>query len=325
MTARALRRSALLIAAATLACENAGVDRVLSITAAVDVTGFAYIDRNGDRNPSQGDSALGGVAIRLVPVGSRDTAARGVTAANGDFAFPQVPVGRYEVVALDNPTLFGDSISVVRIDTSLITLTPADTLGIEVAVAISFPIVTIAEARALAVGTKVFVEAIVLNQRDTFGDSTVHVVTETGAIRVTRMRTAVLPGDSVRLLARRERRDGHPTLDDPLVEPLGQGSAPPVERLNTVQAGSADGGRLDAALIRLIDVTISDTATVAGDYVLVVSDSLGTVDVVFDQDAGLTRTPYVPMVLIDVTGLLVPTGAGTWRIKPRTSSDVVEK
>jgi hypothetical protein len=56
-----------------------------------------------------------------------------------------------------------------------------------------------------------------------------------------------------------------------------------------------------------------------------VDDGSGPVLVVLDQDAGLTRTPYVPGVVIDATGVLVPDGSGAWVLKPRNNSDLVAK
>ena len=69
----------------------------------------------------------------------------------------------------------------------------------------------------------------------------------------------------------------------------------------------------------------TDTTTVGGDYVATVDDGSGAVLVVFDQDAGLTQSVYVPGVVIDATGVLVPDGLGRWVIKPRANADVVVK
>ena len=97
-------------------------------------------------------------------------------------------------------------------------------------------------------------------------------------------------------------------------------------RVTTAVAASADSSKLDADLIRIVDATIAnDTATVNGDYSFTLSDGSGPVKVVFDQDAGLTRTPYVPGVIVDVTGVLVPDGLGGWLVKPRANSDLVVK
>ena len=85
-------------------------------------------------------------------------------------------------------------------------------------------------------------------------------------------------------------------------------------------ADTQDGGGLDAALVRVTDATIADTATNAdGDYVVSADDGSGALLVAFDQDAGLDETPFVPGVVVDARGVLVPDGAGGWRLKPRST------
>ena len=71
------------------------------------------------------------------------------------------------------------------------------------------------------------------------------------------------------------------------------------------------------------NATISSTATVAGDFVLTVDDGSGVLEVVLDVDIGFFLVPLVPSVVIDVTGVLVPTGSGAWQLKPRNGGDVV--
>jgi hypothetical protein len=78
-------------------------------------------------------------------------------------------------------------------------------------------------------------------------------------------------------------------------------------------------------LVKVDSATISDTATVNGDYIATVDDGSGPVRVVFDEDLSFTdmRTLYVPAAAIDATGVLVPDGLGAWRLKPRGDSDLV--
>jgi hypothetical protein len=64
---------------------------------------------------------------------------------------------------------------------------------------------------------------------------------------------------------------------------------------------------------------------VNGDYQFTVDDGSGSVLVVLDEDAGLSRAPYVPGAVIDATGVLVPDGAGGWMLKPRNNLDLVVK
>jgi hypothetical protein len=161
------------------------------------------------------------------------------------------------------------------------------------------------------------------------------------AIRLTRMRSTpfVTFNDSLRVLATRSTRDGQPAMDDAVLLPLGvtAGATPTV--VTAATARDADGGVLDAALVFVDSVTIVDTATVPGtgqsppptlDFRLFVdrtpADTAGRLEVLLDAHAGFTGTnllPFRPDSVISVTGVLVPTGAGQWRLKPRFPQDAV--
>lgn len=289
------------------------------------ISGQVYKDVDGNRSPGGStDEALAGIRIGLVVAGTIDTPFSVVSDGNGQFSFGAVPVGRYIVTVPVIPAIFGDSLQVVRIDTADVALGVDDSSA--VAIAVSFPAYTIAAVRTLPVSQKIFVTGLVLSGIGTFGDTTFSLADPTGALRVTGASGPVVAaGDSVRVLGRTGARDGQPVIAGGQVTLLGIGTLPVAERVTTLQASTADGGRLDAALIKIVDGTISDTSTVGGDYRATVDDGSGPVVVVFDQDAGLTRTPYVPGVVIDATGVLVPDGVGGWRLKPRSNSDLVVK
>jgi hypothetical protein len=309
------------------ACSNAGQDRVLSVPGTGLVGGVVYLDRDGDREPSsEADAALPGVRVRLVVSGTRDTVAIVTSGSDGAFSFDRVPVGRYTVVVNPEP-FFGDSVSVVRIDTSAVDLAPEDT--VEIQVAVSFPSATVSEARALPAGTKVFINGVALNFQDVFADTILHVRDASAAIRITQTQGPVITsGDTVRALGRLAARDGQPVMDRGQVNIRAPATVtqPEAVVVTPAAADTADGGVLDAQLVKIVDGTITDTATVNGDYVATVDNVLR---VVFDQDASLTFAPFVPGVIIDATGLLVPDGAGRWSLKPRTtataSPDVIVK
>lgn len=306
------------------ACPNAGESRVLSVPGTGFVAGVVYLDVDGNRQPGFTDNGLQNVRVRLVVAGTRDTVARTASDASGGFVLGNVPAGSYTVV-VPGEAIFGDTISVVRIDTADVSLGPNDTVRVQVAV--SYPTVTVAQARELPLGTKVFIEGVALNSLPTFGDTTVHIVDTTGALRVTNVRGPVVAlGDSVRFLGKMAARDGQPVLDGAQATVLVAGPGRPAETVTTALAATADGGRLDAALVKILNGTIgTDTATVNGDYVLSVDDGSGAVTVVFDKDASLTRTGYAPGKVIDATGVLVPDGTGSWRLKPRSNTDLVAK
>jgi hypothetical protein len=289
----------------------------------IDATGFVgglvYWDVNGNRELDGPDVPVEGVLVRLLvsEVGGVVTAALSDPA--GRFLMRDVPVGRYHVRA-DGSTL-GDTAEVVRIDTSVVELTPDDSVA--VAVAVGFPIVTTAEARSLPPGEKVFIVGVALMETGTFGDTTVHLADTPGAIRATRVRSPVLsPGDSARLRGTISTRDGQPTLDEASPFIVLSGPAPDATVVISARAATADGGQLDAALVLLADAVVDDTGTVGGDFVATVDDGSGFLDVVFDADVGFDLEAIVPDTVLSVTGLLVPSGPGTWVLKPRSVLDV---
>jgi hypothetical protein len=301
------------------ACTTTGDERVLGIEATGFVGGLVYWDVNGNREFDVPDVSVGGVLVSLQvsEVGGVVTVALSDPA--GQFQMRDVPVGRYHV-GVDTTTL-GDTAKVVRIDTSVVELAPEDSVA--VAVAVSFPIVTVAEARLLPVGESVFVVGIALMRSGDFGDTTVHVADTSGAIRVTRVRApALFPGDSARLRGRISTRDGQPTLDEASPFIISFGLDPQGSAVTTEEAANADGGRLDAALVVVADAVVNDTATVDNDFVATVDDGSGTVEVIFDGNVGFDLESIVPDTVISVKGVLVPSGVGVWALKPRSAADV---
>jgi len=233
----------------------------------------------------------------------------------------ELPVGSYHI-AIDSASV-ADSVSVVRIDTIDVTVAPNDT--VPVFIAISFPKVSVSAARDLPPGEKVFVDGVTLNGRDTFGDQTLHLTDATTAIRATRVRTAgIFPNDSVRLLGKTATNNGQPTLDDVTVFLVAVVGARSAEVVTSATAGSADGGRLDAALVEVRTTTIEDTLTVGEGFRLTVDDGSGPLTVLLDKDVAFeSLAAYAPDAVIDAKGLLVPDGSGTWILKPRADADLL--
>lgn len=320
-----------LLALAAAACDNAGGDRTLGITATGVVYGSVYFDANGSRTADADDIPFVGARVRLLTPVARDTVLRAVTDAAGRFRLAGVPVGAYAVV-IDTASV-GDTAIVVPGGTSLLSVAPGDSAAFIGSV--SFPIRTIAQARALPPGGgRFFVAAVALNARLTFSDTTLHLVDASGAIRAVRVRpsaAAVAPGDSVMVRTRVGTRNGQAVLDDATTFIIAPTFIPPAATVTTVVASMAAGGTRDAQLVRLVDVAITDTATVAGNLTLTFNDGSGPVVVVLDRAADLAfRGPFPPGEYqspnrFDVTGLLVPTGAGAWRLKPRSVLDLVRR
>ncbi len=315
--------TALSVATVTfIACGNVGEGRLLGIEATGVVVGVVYFDGNGTRKLEDEDERLPGVRVGLVVAGARDTIASVASGDQGAFILAEVPVGSYRVVV--DSTTVGDSAIVARIDTAFINVRPNDTLS--VAVAVSFPLVTVAQALALPIGEKVFVDGIALNATATFGDSTIHVADTFGTLRAVRAGpSSLFPGDSIRLRGSIGTRDGRVVIDldrdPPTVLAIAELPAP--NTMTTAAAASAAGGILDAALVKIDSARVTDTTTIDDDFVVTVDDGSGPLEVLLDKDVSFAPEPFlVPGADLEVSGLLVVTGSGAWRLKPRSDAEV---
>ena len=190
------------------------------------------------------------------------------------------------------------------------------------------PVVTIAEARAMPAGEPAVIGGLTLNSLSTFGDSSVHLVDATGSIRGTNVGPLVIfVGDSVRFRGTLSIENGRRTLDliSPFLVTHETNQNPPQPTvLSTVQAQTASGGTWDAALVQVTAATIaSDTLTSPnGDFSFSVDNGGGPLSVILDVDTGISTTTIVPGNTITLVGLLLPTGMGTWLLKPRSNSDL---
>jgi hypothetical protein len=58
---------------------------------------------------------------------------------------------------------------------------------------------------------------------------------------------------------------------------------------------------------------------------MTVTDGTGNLTVVIDRATGIAvPATYVPGNVFNLVGILVPTGAGTWVLRPRTAADLVK-
>lgn len=331
-----MKRSALMMTLATAvlalaACENGGATRTLGISATGIVTGLVYFDANGSRVFDAADVGFAGARVRLLAPGGADTLFRATTGADGSFRLAGVPVGTYTVI-VDSASA-GDTARVITTGAGPVTLTVLPGDSVAFVGAISYPMRTIAEARALAPGQRLFVRGVALHGRTTFSDTTLHIVDGVGAMRATRVRPSpVVAGDSVVLRARIAVRLGQRVLDDVtvfVVAPTFIPTAPTVTSAVAAAGGAA--GSLDAALVQVLNAQVIDTATVGGNMQMTVNDASGPVVVILDRaaDVGfqlpLPAGIYVPTNRFDFVGVLVPTGAGAWRLKPRSVLDLTPR
>jgi phage protein U len=190
---------------------------------------------------------------------------------------------------------------------------------------LSFATATIAQARTFEDGRRVVLEGIALNGWSVFGDSTVHLYDATGWLRAVRVTgaTSLAAGDSVRLLGTMGTRNGQRTLTGTTASIiLRDVGVPAVDSISTARAASAHSGALDAAQARIAGTIIGAVPVTGGGQVLTVNDGTGALSVVFHRTLNYTAGPLTPGALINVVGLLVPTGTGSWQLKPRTTADI---
>ena len=69
--------------------------------------------------------------------------------------------------------------------------------------------------------------------------------------------------------------------------------------------------------------TVSDSLTVAPDFKVTVSDASGNLVIILDGNIPFARGNFRPGRSINVKGVLVPDGVGSWTLKPREVGDVV--
>lgn len=189
----------------------------------------------------------------------------------------------------------------------------------------TYPTVTIAEARALAVGKTVYVQGRALNGWITFADSTVHVTDASGALRVLRVpSTTLFAGDSIRVLGTVAIRNAQPVLIAGSAAVLQAGvGLPAIDSLSTAVAADADGGSRDADQVAVSGVITATTLNGAGDLVLTINDGSGRLDVVLDGDVGFPTAGYDVGDEVRARGVLVPVSAATsWELKPRSLTEV---
>jgi DNA/RNA endonuclease YhcR with UshA esterase domain len=287
-----------------------------------------------------GDGRLDAALVRLDSVVVRDT-----TRIQGEFAFVVEDASGTARVLLDRDIPFQLQFPSVVIGTILdVTgllvpapttpgewvLKPRNTADIVIG-PLSFPTMPVADARQQPQDTRLIVNGRALTRWNNFGDATIHVRDRTGAIRAIQVpQTTVQPGDSIQVLGTTATFEGQPVLRFVHTSILEQGIASPTPVVvGTAAAANADAGRLDADLVRLANVVVTDTArTVIGERVLIANDDSGPVRIVLSgnlpQFNPILYHGQIVGMRINATGVLIPRAAGTgeWVVKPRAVPDV---
>lgn len=316
-----MRNVALVILAMLVAaCSENGPVSIDDSTGSVMMEAYLDRDASGDRNAP--DAALAGVRAAIVRQQSGDTVAAGTTGADGTVLLTRIPVGSYRVVASRGE--LGDSVEVQDLDATSVTVTFADTAERVIRFGYSASTVSIAAARAAAAGSRVAVSGIALNATGTFGDSTVHLRDVSGAVRLTGVVAAVAAGDSIRAIGTIGSSEGQVVVEDPSIWIVRANAGVPVaDSVSTAVAAGADAGARDAWQVRVRAEIVGTQPQQNGDLVIVVNDGSGVLEVVLDDDVNFGSTAaFVPGAILRGAGVLVPTGTGSWRLRPRAAADV---
>jgi hypothetical protein len=285
----------------------------------------AYLEYDGQRGFGGFDQPAEGLRFELVLPGSGTAVASGVADEDGVIQLEQIRTGTYDLRV--DPDYLGDTLVMANIDTTRVTLSPSDVVTVQVGV--TPPTRTMAEARTLPEGRRVWITGMALNSRGTSIDRAVHVLEEGfGAMRVVfPAATGGAPGDSVRVLGRTVGTGSRRYLSDGLLRVVASAVRliRPLE-VSVAEARTAGGGALDARLVIIQGGTVTDTVTIP--FVglrLTVGGAANGVHVLLPQQNGFGSPNIAPgRPVVSITGLLVPEDAPaqTWQIVPRGGGDV---
>ncbi len=302
-------------------------DQTSEIEATGTVLGDVFVDTDGSGSVTAPDVPMEDLGVDVVAATGGGPIASATTDTAGVFSMRRVPVGSYRL-AVDSATL-PDSLEVFGLDEESFVLGAGDTVVTRFRT--SFPVRTLAEVQGLEPGRRVFTHGIVLNRREPLGDAAVHLREGDTYLRATSVeRVSLLAGDSVRFQGQTATEAGLPVLTDVKAVLLRELAAVPRPvDLSTATAASANGGTLNAALVRVRSGEILDTTTVDDGLVASVDDGSGPVEMVLRDLLGFDPSLVSPTfaVVEQAVGLLVATrdesGDLTWRVLPRAPSDLV--
>jgi hypothetical protein len=278
------------------------------------------LDRDGSGTVTSADTIYAGARVALFVEAGVDTFRTAVSDADGLALFEDLPIGRYRFAVV--PGSLGDSLPVITEGSGSLRITAnPDSLGTGATSLVGYSILSVAEARTAAPGRRVFVRGIVSSGLQYFADSSAFLA-GVANIRVTSAahqpgRSGNNPGDSVSVFGTTGTDAGQPVLVDGLIQTLSEEAAPVATDITVAEVNTARGGELDAALVRVGTAAVGDTATVDGDFHVEITADGATALVVYDSKNTVPKTAFVAGRELEVRGMLVPTGSGTWFLKPR--------
>lgn len=322
-----LRILAGLLAGAPLvlaACDPAGGDLGFGAEPTGDVAVAVYLDRDGSATPTASDTVFQGARVSLRPQGGGAPVATVTTDVQGVALFSAIRLGDYRVT-VDQASI-GDSLQVAKITTDSLRVA-AIAPQVSATVRLAYPEVSVRQARLLPAGRRVFVRGQVLAGVQLFSDQSSHMADTSVAVRLTNVAlqgglTGNAAGDSVVVLGTVALVNGQPVLSSARVTRVATRPAPIPKPVTSAVAASAQNGALDADLVLVSSVLVSDSMTVAPHFRVVASDGSGAVTIELDVNLGIVTSGFRVGRIMNVRGVLVPTGQGSWILKPRGAGDV---
>jgi len=323
---RPLTPLALLLSALAPACNNAGEDLGFSLPSNRDASALVVYDRNFDGlATAPQDTTRAGITVRLLYAGTSQVADVQVTDAAGVVNFFGIPIGSY-TIQVDSAAALGDSMVSVLTPATVQVYNSGSPPGI--LALLTYRRVSTAVVRTAPLGRRLVITGVMLSTPPLFSDTTAFLRDTAGALRLTAPAILnapfLVPGDSVRVLGTVAVRAGQRVLDSAriaLITPTGV--LPGADTLTSAQAASADGGTRDADLVFVRATSVLAAVPSGAGFLVSLDDGSGPVEMALDSTLGFLGSPAVPGDSVDVSGVLVPTGAGTWRIRPRVASDFV--
>lgn len=316
--------AALTTALALGACEPAGSDLGFGVEERGTVSALVYLDRDGSGTPNAVDTLYQGATVMLRPRAGGAPVATGTSDVEGVVRFEDVPFGDYLVTVAASSV--GDSLVVAKVENDSVRISLAAPEASATA-RLAWEEVSVREARGRPEGSRVFLRGTILSGVQIFSDLSSHMTDTSLALRMTAVTlvgglTGNNAGDSVVVRGVLGQANGQPVLTSARVTRITTRPAPIPKSVTSGVAATADNGALDAGFVNLTSVVISDTVTAAPDFRVVASDGSGAITILLDSNIGFNRTAFRPDRTMNIRGVLVPDGQGSWILKPRATGDV---
>lgn len=305
-------------------CDPAGSDLGFGAEPTGEVAVVLYLDRDGSGTATGPDTVFQGARVSLRPQGGGAAVATATSDQQGIARFTTLRLGDY-LVTVESASI-GDSILVADIDQDSIRVA-AIAPQVGATVRLAYPELSIRQARLLPAGRRVFVRGLVLAGVQLYSDQSSHMADTSRAVRLTNVAllgglTGNAAGDSVVVLGTVGLVNGQTVLSGARVTRVATRPAPVPKPVTSAVAASAQNGALDADLVLVSSVVVSDSMTVAPHFQVVASDGSGAVTIQLDTNPGIATNGFRIGRILNVRGVLVPTGQGSWILKPRGAGDI---